>query len=166
MLLPLKSISSPFARRGFKWQCYEKLHVDQFWVLKGLDRSNKIEMLHKIEGKSLISLRSPSPSPTVLPCCFIQDILPDPPSPFIFHIDWNTWIADMHVVCTFYSCICFFCISMCLFCWVISSCTCNSTFRVKKKYFLDVEAVKILGTDCRRHEVHSGGYGRCGQPEE
>ena len=22
------------------------------------------------------------------------------------------------------------------------------------------------GTDCRRHEVHSRGYGRCGQPEE
>ena len=36
----------------------------------------------------------------------------------------------------------------------------------KKKDFLKVEAVKILGTDCRRHEVHSGGYGRCGQPEE
>ena len=25
------------------------------------------------------------------------------------------------------------------------------------------EAVKILGTDCRRYEVHSRGYGRCGQ---
>ena len=41
-------------------------------------------MLHKIEGKSLISLRSPSPSPTVLPCCFIQDILPDPLPPLSF----------------------------------------------------------------------------------
>ena len=28
------------------------------------------------------------------------------------------------------------------------------------------EAVKILGTDCRRHEVHVRGYGRCGQSEE
>ena len=38
-------------------------------------------MLHRIEGKSLISLRSPSPSPTVLSYCFIQDILLNPPSP-------------------------------------------------------------------------------------
>ena len=29
-----------------------------------------------------------------------------------------------------------------------------------------VEAVKTLGTDCRRREVHSRGYGGCGQPEE
>ena len=28
------------------------------------------------------------------------------------------------------------------------------------------EAVKILGTDCRRYEVHSTGYGRCGQPDK
>ena len=55
--------------------------------IKGLAQSNKIGMLHKIEGKSLISLSSPSPSPTVLSYCFIQDILPNPPSPFIFHID-------------------------------------------------------------------------------
>ena len=41
-------------------------------------------MLHKIEGISLISLRSPSPSPSVLPYCFIQDILPNPPSPLSF----------------------------------------------------------------------------------
>ena len=35
-------------------------------------------MLHKIEGKSLISLRSSSRSPIVLPWCFIQDVLPNP----------------------------------------------------------------------------------------
>ena len=29
-----------------------------------------------------------------------------------------------------------------------------------------VEAAEILATDCRRHEVPSRGYGRCGQPEE
>ena len=29
-----------------------------------------------------------------------------------------------------------------------------------------VEAVKILGTDCKRHVVHSRNYGRCGQPEK
>ena len=40
-------------------------------------------MLHKIEGKSLISL-SPSPSPIVLSCCFIQEVLPNPPSPLYF----------------------------------------------------------------------------------
>ena len=39
-------------------------------------------MLHKIRPKTLISLRSPSPSPIVLPCCFIQDVLPNPPSYF------------------------------------------------------------------------------------
>ena len=89
-LLSLKSILAPFARRGFIRQCYEKLHIDQFWVLKGLNQSNKIGMLHKIRQKCLISLMSPSPSPRVLPCCFIQDVLPNPPSPFIFHIDWNT----------------------------------------------------------------------------
>ena len=37
-------------------------------------------MLHKIKGKSLISLRIPCLSPTVLPYCFIQDVLPNPPS--------------------------------------------------------------------------------------
>ena len=29
-----------------------------------------------------------------------------------------------------------------------------------------VEAVRILGTDCTRHEVHYRGCERCGQPEE
>ena len=28
------------------------------------------------------------------------------------------------------------------------------------------EAVKILGTVCRRYEVHSRGYGRCGKPDK
>ena len=41
-------------------------------------------MLHKIKGKSLISQKSPSPSPIVLLCCFIQDIFqPLPPSYFL-----------------------------------------------------------------------------------
>ena len=47
-LLSLKSILAPFAGRGFIRQCYEKLHIDQFRVLKGLNQSNKIGMLHKI----------------------------------------------------------------------------------------------------------------------
>ena len=64
---------------------YEKLHVDQF---KGLTQSNKREILHKIRGKSLKSLRSPSPSPIVLPCCFIQDILPNPlPSSYLILVE-------------------------------------------------------------------------------
>ena len=67
-----------FFARCFKWQCYEKLNVDQFWVLKGLNQSNKIGMLHKIEGKTLISLGNPSPG-----CS------PQPPSPFVFHIGCN-----------------------------------------------------------------------------
>ena len=40
-------------------------------------------MLHKTRPKTLISLRSPSPSPIVPPCCFIQDVLPNPLSPFV-----------------------------------------------------------------------------------
>ena len=96
-------------------------------------------MLHKIRGKSLISLKSPSPFPLVLPCYFIQDILPNPPSPFVFQSGWNTLIADRHMVCTFNSCICccpnFFCISLCLFYWVIWSCTCNNEFRLKRPIF-------------------------------
>ena len=48
-------------------------------------------MLLKIRGKSLISLRSPSPSPIVLPSCFIQDVLPNPPSPFI-----NFILVEIH----------------------------------------------------------------------
>ena len=62
----------------------EKLNVDQFWVLKGLNQSNKIGMLHKMEGKTLISLGSLSPSSRVLPCCFIQDVLPNPLPPLYF----------------------------------------------------------------------------------
>ena len=53
-------------------------------------KGDKIGMLHKIKGKSLIFLGSPSPSPIVLLCCFIQEVLPNPPSPFIFHIGCNT----------------------------------------------------------------------------
>ena len=30
----------------------------------------------------------------------------------------------------------------------------------------EVETVKILGTDCKKHVVHSRNYGRCGQPEK
>ena len=41
-------------------------------------------MLHKMEGKTLISLGSPSPSSRVLPCCFIQDVLPNPLPPLYF----------------------------------------------------------------------------------
>ena len=41
-------------------------------------------MLHKIRSKTLISLRSPSPSPIVPPCCFIQDVLPNPLPPSYF----------------------------------------------------------------------------------
>ena len=41
-------------------------------------------MLHKIKGKSLISLKIPCLSPTVLPYCFIQDVLPNPPFPSYF----------------------------------------------------------------------------------
>ena len=48
-------------------------------------------MLLKIRGKSLISLRSPSPSPIALPSCFIQDVLPNPPSPFI-----NFILVEIH----------------------------------------------------------------------
>ena len=44
-------------------------------------QSSKREILHKIRGKSLKSLRSPSPSPIILPCCFIRDILPNPLPP-------------------------------------------------------------------------------------
>ena len=75
----LKSILPLFARGGFKWQCYEKLHVDPFWVLKGLNQSNKIGILHKIRQKTLISLRSPNSSPIVLP----SFTTPLPPSYFI-----------------------------------------------------------------------------------
>ena len=48
-------------------------------------------MLLKIRGKSLVSLRSPSPSPIALPSCFIQDVLPNPPSPFI-----NFILVEIH----------------------------------------------------------------------
>ena len=41
-------------------------------------------MLHKIEGKTLISLGSPSPPSRILPCCFIQDVLPNPLPPLYF----------------------------------------------------------------------------------
>ena len=75
-----------FARRGFKWQCYKKLHIDQFWVLKGLNQSNKIGMLHKVRGKIVISLRSPSPSLIVLPAVLSRMFSPTPfpPSYFIW----------------------------------------------------------------------------------
>ena len=100
-------------------------------------------MLHKIRPKTLISLRSPSPSPIVLPCCFIQDVLPNPLSPFIFHVGWNTWIVDRYVVSFFYNCTCccpnFFCISLCLFCWNKCSCTYNNEFRLKKKLILTLQ---------------------------
>ena len=46
-------------------------------------------MLPKIRGKSPICLSSPSPSPIVLPCCFIQDVFPNPTSPFMFPIGKN-----------------------------------------------------------------------------
>ena len=49
---------------------------------------------------------------------------------------WNTSIADRHVVSSFYNCTCcctnFVCISLCLFCWNISNCTCNNEFRLKR----------------------------------
>ena len=85
MLLSLKSILPLSARGGFKWQCYEKLHVDQFRVLKGLNQSNKIGMLHKIRPKTLISMRSPSPSP-IVPLVVLSRMFspnPLPPSYFI-----------------------------------------------------------------------------------
>ena len=84
MLLPLNQSCPLFAQRCFMWQCYKKLHIDQFWIFKGLNQSNKIGMLHKIKGKSLISLRSLSPSPIVLHCCFIQDFSPTPLPPLYF----------------------------------------------------------------------------------
>ena len=48
-------------------------------------------MLLKIRRKSRISLRSPSPSLVVLPGCFIQGILPNPPSPFM-----NFILVEIH----------------------------------------------------------------------
>ena len=68
-----------FARGGFTWQCYEKyilININQ--ILKGLNQSNKIGMLHKIRQKTLIFLRSSNPSPIVLP----SFTTPLPPSYF------------------------------------------------------------------------------------
>ena len=66
MLLSLKSILAPFARRGFIRQCYEKLHIDQFWVLKGLNQSNKIGMLHKIRQNKTKMSNIPDESQSLL----------------------------------------------------------------------------------------------------